>query len=146
MTPCFLNPLPSLDTVLRSSLRGGEGGKRDSVCECGRGSRREISESFRRMILADWPICSAGASKIHADGASSDTNCCDRKGARAGSSMARCPLPPPCHVTTLHLVPPAICFFFPLAFSVFTPTSSAAVAFGCRRRRVPMTHAICFGL
>lgn len=38
--------------------------KRDSVCECGRGSRREISRVFRRMILADWPICSAGASKF----------------------------------------------------------------------------------
>lgn len=62
--------------------------KRDSVCECGRGSRREISRVFCEWSSPTGQSVQPGP-RIHADGTSSDTNCCDRKGERAGSSMAR---------------------------------------------------------
>lgn len=93
-----------------------KGRKRDSVCECGRGSRWEISRVFCEWSSPTGQSVQLGP-RIHADGVSSDTNCCDREGERAGSSMAHRP-----SRDWSTLGPrPAICFFCVCvcSFSVF---------------------------
>lgn len=88
--------------------------KRDSVCECGRGSRWEISRVFCEWSSPTGQSVQPGP-RIHADGTSSDTNCCDRKGERAGSSMARRPVTWPVCAwsTSSHLFFFLLFLFFP---------------------------------
>lgn len=118
----LLNP-PALPrhSFEEQPARRGEGVKRDRACERGRGSRREISESFRRMILADWPICSAGASEKFTQTARVVTPTAATERER-GQEVPWHGAPPSlsCDHATL-APPPAICFFFLFPLAVFTP-------------------------
>lgn len=116
--------------------------KRDSVCECGRGSRREISRVFRRMILADWPICSAGASKFTQTARVVTPTAATEREREQEVPWHAAPVTWPLLAwsPSSHLF-----FFFSLPFSVFTPTASAAVVCGSSPRPGANVRTWCLG-
>lgn len=129
MMTCFLNPLPSLDTVLRRSLHRGKKERETvyvSVVEAAGGRLAEFSANDPRRLAN---LFSRGLEFTQTARVVTPTAATERE------SEQEVPWHAARHVTGPRLGPhPAICFFFFLPFSVVTPAASAAVVFGSSPR------------
>lgn len=117
---CFLNPLPSLDTVLRRSLYRGKKERETvyvSVVEAAGGRLAEFSASDPRRLAN---LFSRGLEFTQTARVVTPTAATERE------SEQEVPWHAARHVTTsvLVLVQPSVFFFFLLWFSVFSPTVS----------------------
>lgn len=139
---CFLNPLPSLDTVLRRSLHRGKKERETvyvSVVEAAGGRLAEFSANDPRRLAN---LFSRGLEFTQTARVVTPTAATERESEQevpwhSAPSRDRSSLGPR----------PAICFFFffpPRSFSVFTPAASASVVSGLSPRRVANRSQVAF--